>query len=790
MKSFLTTIFSLLVSFLSLAQQNITLNGRILNSRSGEGIKDVSIKIDIINKSLSSDTYGYFKCTLPASYFHFTFTRLGYATLEHNLILVKDTFITFTMTEEYRELKELVVLGKRSDEKATNRISTIDLKLADLNKIPALVGEKDFIKAMALMPGVQSGSEGSADIFVRGGSSDQNLYLLDNATLYHSGHLFGFLSSFNPLVIENAKLYKASFPARFGGRLSSIIDIQTKNPNADSLKADLDIGVISSKLCVEVPIVRKKLSFMVAARRTYADALISSANLLSGNQNVQSVNFLDLNAKLYWRLKRNKISFNIYGDRDTFFSILKDENIGIYNEGRVTWKNKSANIVWERPVGKFNQIVQAGYTGYEMNFKNILKNKEINEESILNSSINDLYIRQQADVSINDNIVLKGGMQYTAHRFAPSSLFYKDYDTTLTFRNIPLSHMHEMNIHAEADIETSEKLSFNLGLRNSWFITPGKVYSAVEPRIIIKYNINSQSSVNASYSRMVQPVHLLTNAGLGMPVNIWIPATARMAPQTSDQYSLTYTNTKNKEADPIMFTAEVFYKQMNRIIAYRDGFSSTSFLNPFSYASQWENTFITGRGYAYGFELTVQKKAGDFTGLAGYTWGHVKNKFEALNSGNWFNATQDIRHSIILSGSQKITTKWSVGLNWVFRTGRPVTLPILTYNDVDLNYSNGKSGSKAEHYNSAFSSQLFIGGPRNSIRMLNYHRLDISFSKNIRVFKRFSGVFEFGVYNAYNRKNPYYYYVKTETDNGYVRKAVKSVSLFPIIPNISLQVQF
>jgi hypothetical protein len=646
------------------------------------------------------------------------------------------------------------------------------------------LGEVDLLKTIQFLPGVRNAGEGSAGIYVRGGGPDQNLILLDDAPVYNTGHLFGFFSIFNADAIKNVTLIKGGMPAQYGGRLSSVLDVSMKEGNNQKLQVDGGIGVVASRLSVQGPIKKNKSSFIISGRRTYIDAItkpfIKSTSQFKGS----GYYFYDLNAKVnYIFSDRDRVYLSGYFGRDVFDFANGKQSLKI----NIPWGNATGTLRWNHVFNnKLFGNTTAVYNDYNFTFNALQNDFELK----LESGIRDLSIKQDFDLYPYTGHKLKFGGIYTYHKFTPSVVSGKQDSTVFKPNNAQVKFGHEAALYLQDDWEINEKIKIHAGLRYSWFQQAGpytiyqtdvngnrldstvygrgaavKTYGGLEPRFTIRYAVNDETSVKASVTRNMQYIHLVSNAGTTLPTDIWVPSTYRVRPQISWLYAAGLF--KNFKDNMYETSAEFYYKQMQNQIEYEEGYTPTGL-------GDTENSFSFGKGWSYGAEFFINKTKGRLTGWLGYTLSWTWRKFPALNFGEKYPAKYDRRNDMSIVAMYELNKRWKLSASFVFGTGNAVTLPQRFYI---------VGGILTQEY-----SRI------NEYRLPAYHRFDFAAiltpKKNVK--RKWKSEWVFSVYNAYNRKNPYFiYFDQTGSPfNGTLEIQAKQVSLFPVIPAITWNVKF
>ena len=781
----------LLITFsghcLAQSRSNYTISGYISEKGSKENLPGVNIYIPKLKTGTTTNTYGFYSITLPADSVEFVVSYVGFQTQHFKFLL--DSNKPLDIALETAQLNEVVVTSTKTERISQDvRMSKVDIPIEQIKNMPALLGEKDVMKTIQLLPGVQKGSEGSSGIYVRGGGPDQNLIILDDATVYNANHLFGFFSLFNGDALKSVELTKGGFPARYGGRLSSVIDMQMKDGDKEKIRGEAGIGLLSSRLTLEGPIKKDKASFLFSARRTYIDLLMRPFMSRASDAKV-GYYFYDFNAKLNYVIDyKNKLYLSGYFGKDKFY--LKESKIdasnGITSRGGIDWGNATATLRWNHLINeKLFSNVSLIFTNFlfDINFKN--KDASNNAQFRYFSGIRDYSLKADFDYFLNTKHTIKAGLYATYHFFRPDAIVLKDsYQGTesLNITSVTKINTYETALYAEDDFKISSKWRANGGIRLSNFNVRSKSYFNPEPRLSLRYSILSDLSLKASYSSMNQYIHLLSNSGIGLPSDLWVPSTDRVKPQQSSQVALGIAkDLKLKDAN-YEISIEGYYKKSKNIIGYKEGASFISLSGidlSDEYRFTYEDIVTSGKCDSYGAEFFFQKKTGKFTGWIGYTLSWTWLQFNELNFGKRFPARYDRRHDISLVGTYKITERITLSAVWVYGTGNAITLPLSTYSTPVLPYSNNNGG-----YSNIFANDY---GDKNSFRMSAYHRLDISvqFHKQRKHFER---IFEFGVYNVYNRHNAFYYDTVVDPDTKQTK--LIQVSLFPIIPSVSWTFKF
>lgn len=792
LSSYSMTLLFIAFSFTAFAQEKYTLSGFISDASTGEQL--IGVNIYDLNKQegISTNTYGFFSLTLPKDSVLLSISYVGYKTEVLSFYLDKNIELNLELEQE-NALEEFELVGTRIEKiEESTQMSRISISSAQIKQIPTLLGENDVLKAIQLLPGVQSGGEGQSGLYVRGGSPDQNLILMDGVPVYNVSHLFGFFSVFNADAIRDVNLIKGGFPARYGGRLSSVLEVNMKEGNSKEIKGAGSISTIASKLTLEGPI-GEKTSFLVSGRRTYIDVLarplIAAAFSSGGDEGTAGYNFYDLNFKLNHKFSaKDKVYFSMYNGLDRFLIRAKSNYEDGFNEFETgfDWGNLAFIGRWNHLINeKLFSNVTFNYTRYQFGtfakFEDEYRdNGEVfNDAFELNydSGIYDVSGKIDFDYYPNPAHQIRFGVQHTYHDFNPglfSILFRSNTSTDIneSFGNRRV-YSNEFYLYGEDDFELGSRLKINAGLHFSGFILKDENYTSLQPRLSARYKLSDKIALKASYASMTQYIHLLTNQGIGLPTDLWVPSTASIKPQQSFQWAVGIASSIR---DQFEVSVEGFYKEMDNVVSFKEG--SSLFV-----LEGWEDKVTQGDGKAYGAEFFLQKKQGDFSGWIGYTLSWNFRQFDDLNEGRVFPFRYDRRHDLSLVGLYKINDRINLSATWVYGTGNAVSLPdrkVPIFNEYDV------TNETAFYFNN-----INTFDERNNYRMRAYHRFDFSvdFKKEK---KRFTRVWSFGAYNAYNRKNPFFLQTRDRFDSNKntVETELVEVALFPVIPSVAYKFEF
>ena len=806
------------------AQQKYTISGYIEDAQTGEKLIGANVYEANTFVGTTTNVYGFFSLTLPADSVQLRASFIGYNNYEKSFILNKNEQITISLNSG-ELLQEVEVKATEVSETIEERsqMSAVSIPIQQIKSLPTFLGEVDVLKALQLLPGIQSGSEGSSGLYVRGGGPDQNLILLDGVPVYNASHLFGFFSVFNADAINSVELIKGGFPARYGGRLSSVIDIRMKEGNMKKISGSASIGLISSKLTLEAPLIKDKTSFIVSGRRTYIDILARPFILLA-NKGARASEvgatekyrayggyyFYDLNAKINHKFSdKDRIYLSAYMGDDRFYFNEKSEyedQFAKYESdygAKTGWGNITSMLRWNHILSpKMFSNVALTYSNYNMNIGYNSEDYElqkaqpafnIEEEEYREnfgfeyfSGIRDIGGKIDFDFVPSPQHYLKFGTSLTNHAFRPGGLQFsikgsENGETLDTLLNESFVNALEYATYIEDDIRIGKHFKANIGLHYSGFAVDDTLFQSLQPRFSARYLLKNRWSLKASYANMTQYIHLLSNSSaIDLPTDLWVPATKKILPQNSRQVAAGVAHTL---LNGLELSVETYYKAMNNLIAYKDGASYLSG-DIGSQGNDWQNQVEIGKGKAYGVELLVQQKKGNTTGWIGYTLSWTNRTFEEINFGETFPYKYDRRHDIAIAIMHRFNDRIELSANWVFGTGNAVTLALATYERANLPYN---SASEAlSYYNNPFGyGTIKHYDSRNGFRMANYHRFDIGASF-IKKKKHGERRWNIGFYNVYNRKNPFFLYVDSvRKSDGTTRNVYKQVSIIPILPSVS-----
>ncbi len=773
MKHFIFVLF-FLSNFWSFSQEKFTISGTISDSTKGEELINATIKIKGQNIGAYSNEYGFYSITLPQGNYTLVYIAVGYQAKEQDVVLNKDIKLNFqlvSLAEKIKELQEINVTAKKQDQNITDPLMGVErLNPAAIAKIPVLLGEKDIIKTMQLLPGVKSAGEGNAGFYVRGGAADQNLILLDEAPVYNASHLLGFFSTFNSDAIKDAVLYKGNQPANFGGRLSSVLDIKMNEGNNKRYNVSGGVGVIASRLNIEGPIIKDKASFLISGRRTYVDMFLKASDKFKGN----TLYFYDLNAKVNYRINdKNRVFLSGYFGRD---------KLGLGDQFGIDWGNATGTMRWNHILtDKLFSNTSLIFSSYD--YKIAIKNDNVDFD--IKSSIKDINLKQEFQYFINTRNKLKFGINSINHGIIPGQID-ASLGSGINSLKLTTNKSIEAAVFITNDWTITEKFTMSYGLRLSSFTMLGNnqnvysystngdvsdtnvyknnsfvtTYPILEPRVSMSYVYSKTASFKAAYARNTQYIHLVSNTTTSSPTDLWIPSSINTKPEIADQVSVGWF--KNLKENSYEMSIETYYKTMQNQIDYRNGANLQA-------NELIEGELLYGIGRAYGLEFIIKKKTGKFTGWVGYTLSRSERKIDGINAGNWYAAKQDRTHDVSVVGIYDLSPKISISALFVYYTGNAVTFPSGKY------VINGET--------------QFLYTERNGYRMPAYHRMDIGVTWLRKNTVKYESSWNFSVYNLYGRENAYSITFRQNEDNPNVTEAVQT-SLFRWVPSVTYNFKF
>jgi len=752
-----------------------TLSG-VVRGSDGIALPGASVAVPALGLGTATEANGKFSLKLPEGPQQVVVSFVGYTSQTLSINIQRNQLHNFTLPASTAELDEVVVRGQQTlkEKLQSTQMGVEHLSIREAKLLPALFGEVDILKTLQLKPGVQSGGEGSSGLFVRGGSADQNLVLVDNVLVYNPNHLFGLFSVFNSDAVQSVDLYKAGFPAQFGGRLSSVVDVKLREGDREKYVLTGGIGLISSRLSFEGPIQKGKGSFIVSGRRTYFDVFTRALNRANEGQEdwrpIPDYYFYDFNAKANYTLgEKDQLYFTGYLGRD-IFGFTSPNGF----QASFTWGNTLGALRWQHVFSpKLTMNTTASASSYKYNLGNSIDQFSFD----LGSTILDYNLRTDFDYLASDRHTLKFGASLTHHQFGVGRLQRSSQDNSVNFGADVNYTGQEAAVYATDNIKVTDKLQAELGLRATGFQSSPNRFGGLEPRASARYSLSDNISLKGSYALMYQYVHLVSNSGASLPTDIWYPSRLSVKPERSQQVS---TGASFLLGDgKFLLTDEVYYKWASNQIDFKDG--AQIFAN-----NDLDSQFLFGRGWAYGNELYLEKKTGKTTGWIGYTLAWTKRNFPpqlgttGINNGQDFYPNYDRRHNINVVVMHELNTRISLTASFVYTSGAPTTLPFGRFAIQDI-YQGGIQA-------------VPVYPDRNSYRMIPYHRLDLGLVYKLRP-SRIGGQRDltFSIYNAYNRRNAYFIYFEqtrnkaTDKVTGY---RAQQVSLFPFIPSVTYNFKF
>jgi len=763
---FLLYFFPLLL----FSQSSFTISGYVTDMESGETLIGANVYLkENSGKGTLTNAYGFYSLTFPEGSYTLVFSYLGYQNQEFVIDLKQDQRVNIELSEGIL-MDEVVVTAEEEDSNVkSTEMGTVTLAVEKIKKLPALLGEVDILKAIQLLPGVLSAGEGNAGFYVRGGGPDQNLVLLDEAVVYNSGHLLGFFSVFNADAIKNTTLIKGNMPAYYGGRVSSVVDVQMKDGNDKYFQVDGGIGLIASRLTVQGPILKERTSFIASARRTYA---LDLAQPFINNTSFAGTNyyFYDINAKINHRFSdKDRLYLSTYFGRDVL-------NFNSNTRGftfNLPYGNETATLRWNHLFSeKLFMNVSAIYNAYEFRFGGSQDQFSVD----VFSGVRDYNGKIDFDYYLNPQHHLKWGFNYTFHKLTPNIAEAQSDDVTFS-NDLDPKYGHEGALYAQDEFKLNRRWSVNYGLRFSWFtqvgpytssitgreygnLEPVKTYTGWEPRISGRFVVDPNTSIKAGFSMNYQYLHLVSNSGSTLPADIWVPSSELVEPQIGLQYAIGYF--RNFDDNQYETSIEAYYKDLRQQIDYEESYVQ-------NIAEEVETQFVFGTGESYGIELFFKKRKGRLNGWIGYTLSRTTRTFPDIKNGESYPAIYDRTHDLSVVVNYELSRKWELGGVFVYGTGNTFT-PIRSLYFIEQNLN-------IEY------------GPRNSARLQDYHRVDFSatYTPKVDSEKAFQSSWTFSVYNMYNRLNPFflYYDLDVEPDSGEATATAFKVSLFPIIPSVT-----
>jgi len=766
-------ITALFCPFLLIAQTRHSISGTIRDSASGETLIGASIGLlERPHSAVLSNAYGFYSLSAPPGAYHLLVSFTGYHTDTVNIDLDHDRTLSIQLAPGAPQMQEVVVTGNRNTSNVTKPLMGVQkLSVNEIKDIPVIFGEKDILKTIQLLPGVQAAGDGSSGFYVRGGSVDQNLILLDEATVYNPSHLLGFFSTFNSDAIKDVTLYKGAIPAEFGGRLASVLDVKMNDGNVKDYHLNGGVGLISSRLEAEGPIEKDNGSFIVSARRTYADLFLKLSK--DTNTNRSSLYFYDINAKANYRL----------GTKDHLYlsGYLGKDNLGLGNTFGLDYGNGTVTLRWNHI---FNNHIFSNTSLIYSKYNYDITINSGNNDIAITSYIKDLHLKEDLQYYAGAGNKINFGVDIIRHTTSPGVITSTD-KSSFNDLTIQSKYVLESAAYFSHDLSLGDKINVNYGLRAGLFTVMGpgtfytydsagnildssrynsgqtvKNYFNLEPRFSMSFKLTDMSSVKFAYTRTTQNLHLLSNSTSSNPTDVWIPSSNNVKPEIADQVSLGYY--RNFSGNSYEFSTEVYYRDMQNQIDYKNGAQLIANENV-------ESQLIFGKGRSYGAEFYLKKKVGQMTGWISYTLSRTERQFPGINNNSWYLANQDRTHNISIVGIYKLNDKWTLSGDFVYYTGNAVTWPVGKY-DV-----NGQA--------------VWLYNQRNANRMPSYNRLDLSATLQGKKTKKFDSNWNFSLYNVYGRQNPYSINFQQDPGDPSKTQAVQW-ALFRWVPSITYNFKF
>lgn len=772
MRVTILVFLSLFTILAAIGQEKKTISGYVKDASSGELLIGAAIQVKDQNLSTSTNSYGYFSMDVVGKNFDLIISFIGYKPLIAKVDVGEAKRLSFELSPLDNVLEEVVISGRKQNDNVTNaQMGALNFTMEEVKNVPVLFGERDILKTIQMLPGVAKGGEGSSNFYVRGGGGDQNLILLDEATVYNASHLMGFFSTFNSDAIKDVTLYKGGIPAQYGGRASSVLDIRMLDGNNKKFAAEGGIGLIASRLKLEGPIVKDKSSFMISGRRTYADLFLKASK--DETVNKSKLYFYDLNAKMNYR----------FNDKNTLYisGYFGKDDLGYGDLFSFDWGNATATARWNHV---FNEKLFSNTTLIYSDFTYNVNVKNDDTDFRIASKIENFNLKQDFSYYHNNYSTFRFGVNALRQKISPASLNAAN-NSSVNSLDIEKRHGTELAAYASHEWTPSDWLSIIYGLRLTDFMVqgPGTFYEFdvdgeaiaentygnsiikhhvnLEPRLSMSFILNRQNSIKTSFNRVTQNLHQLTNTTSSLPTDQFVLSSINIKPQYADQVALGYF--RNFANNNYEMSIESYYKFMANQIDFRNGadLQANKFL---------EGELLYGKGRAYGIEWLLRKTKGRFNGWVSYTLGKSERQFDQINDGIWFNARQDRTHDVSVVAMFELTKKWSLGANFVYYTGNAITFPSGKYN------VNG--------------NKMFYYTERNGYRMPDYHRLDLSATYEPKpAHKRFHSSWSFGLYNVYNRKNAYIIDFRENENNANITEAYR-IALFGAIPSVTWNFKF
>ncbi|WP_346859433.1 TonB-dependent receptor [uncultured Draconibacterium sp.] len=775
----------LFFSLFSFAQERVTLSGLVKDKTTGEPLIGANIILLGSNNGISSDSYGFYSLEAKKTSTLLKASFIGYKPFEEEIDL-KTSLHFDILLEPGIELEEVQVSALKKIEDRLE-LGAVEIPVKQIKNMP-MFGEPDVLKTMQLLPGVQAGSEGRSGLYVRGGSPDQNLFMLDGTSLYYVNHLGGFVSVFHPDILKNVKLYKGGYPARFGGRLSSVVDLRMKEGNKKELHGSYGIGLISGDITLEGPIKTDKTSFIVSARRVWLDILSRPITRVAFQGATLGYNFYDVYGKISHEVDAfNRLYISFYGGDDKLGTSFKDTEDDINSKTKYIWGNIQSTLRWNRVyTPKVNSDVTLFYTRYRYSNNISYSTGAAEGYNKYFTGVHDLGLKADYNWYVSENYKQRFGAGFSKNWFKPGQINVENTDDNIKTDTLigTQNQIQALNayIYSEHEIVPFKWWNFNAGVRLANYRTESKHYFSIEPRFLSVFNLNKLGALKLAYTKMVQPVHMLTYSGSTFPIDIWLPSTPEIPPGIATQYSIGYSKTFAEGTYEL--SLEVYDKQMKQLVEVKGGVPLVS-------TNSWEqNVEQNGIGNSRGIEFLLRKSTGKNTGWISYTLSKSDREFENINNGKPYPFNYDRRHDISIVFNRKLKENIDFSATWIYGTGYPTTLHNGVYLAVE-NINHTVDSPSDPIFQTSGEAYLYPG--KNWLRMSAYHRLDLGFNfrKNInKKGKTSERTWTVGVYNAYNRQNAVAYYYEHRNQDSDNPIVLYQQSGFPFIPTIKYSVKF
>jgi hypothetical protein len=795
-------VFSVISSSVTAQTKNFTLSGYVKDASNGEVLIGAVVYIPSINKGATTNVYGFYSLSVPAGEYDIKYSFIGYDDIVKKINLLKDERVNLELKVSSQVMEEVVIEGKANQNVESTQMGQMELNVEKIKSLPAFMGEVDILKTIQLLPGVQSAGEGNTGFYVRGGGPDQNLILLDEAPVYNASHLFGFFSVFNADALKNVNMIKGGMPANYGGRLSSVLDINMKDGNYKEFHGEGGIGLIASRLTLEGPLKKDTSSFIISGRRTYVDVVAQPFIKDDAPLKGSGYYFYDLTAKLNYKISdKDRLFLSGYFGRDVF--TYKDRILGL--QFQVPWGNATGSLRWNHLFSdKLFVNTTAIFTDYDFAFSSEIADFKF----AISSGIRDYNIKQDYSYFANTFHTFKWGWNYIFHRFIPTSFTASAGDVDFGTDDPAKILAHEAAGYFLDEFTVNENLKLNIGLRYSMFQQVGpftryyrnestntpdsirtwdrgepvKFYNGLEPRFSARYSLPDKSSIKIGFSHNYQYIHLASISSVSLPTDLWFPSSELIKPQIGTQYSAGYF--RNFKKNMYETSVELYYKDLKNLIEYKENAQPEDNVD-----DNIDNQLTFGNGYSYGAEFFLKKTSGDFNGWIGYTWSRTMRIFPEIDGGRPFPAKYDRRNDLSIALQYDITSRLNVGVIFVYATGNAISLP------------------ERRYYSFLENRVITVWSTRNGYRMIPYHRGDISFTykgketKTIvdaetgeekEIKKKLISSWNFSVYNVYNRANPYFLFFNYSGDlaTNNISTEAFQVSLFPILPSLTWNFKF